>query len=476
MAIFRGIFSKNNDNGTINRRKQSLFSTFAENVFNDEFFVFYTVLKKVPRLISLNSKFLTTYMHARASELQREKNIDTSRFAASGDAWEEFCVSAVGVLEQCIESNQMNDSDYILALEQYRMEYINRESIKLVQDGATIMTDGLRTGRKTLQGFESMQSYVKQGLSRLDSLSDNSHYAGMVILGDDDDTEQEEKQEFICKYGVPTLDKTFGGISETEMISIVGVAKAGKSRFSAQLIHTALMQGINCVVWSTENGMHGFKSILRARHFEYIHNSGVANDKYTAINSEMIRRGTLEGKLKDMEAATYIDLKKNTNYGKLLQLDRPFRASTLFDTLDEAIKKVDAKLILVDYLGLIVDDTHMKNRNDCIASVYIEMKQFLKDHKIAGIFPAQFVREVASSTSGMSKKDLATTELRDSVGLSYEIVKTPDVNIALIASTEDIANGRVTLVSMPSRNAPTFQPVELSANFKAATFREVEGN
>ena len=66
--------------------------------------------------------------------------------------------------------------------------------------------------------------------------------------------------------------------------------------------------------------------------------------------------------------------------------------------------------------------------------------------------------------------ELATVETRDIAGASYEVVKTPDINIALVGSVEDINMGHLKLVSMPSRNSAPFAPVDLSVDFGASNF------
>ena len=66
--------------------------------------------------------------------------------------------------------------------------------------------------------------------------------------------------------------------------------------------------------------------------------------------------------------------------------------------------------------------------------------------------------------------ELATVETRDIAGASYEVVKTPDINIALVGSVEDINMGHLKLVSMPSRNSAPFAPVDLSVDFGACNY------
>ena len=98
------------------------------------------------------------------------------------------------------------------------------------------------------------------------------------------------------------------------------------------------------------------------------------------------------------------------------------------------------------------------------------ISRYLKANKIAGLFPAQIKQTSVSGLTSLSADELASVETRDIAGASYEVVKTPDINIALVGSVEDIKMGHLKLVSMPSRNSAPFSPVDLSVDFGASNF------
>ena len=64
-------------------------------------------------------------------------------------------------------------------------------------------------------------------------------------------------------------------------------------------------------------------------------------------------------------------------------------------------------------------------------------------------------------------------ELRDGGGESSEVIRTPSVLMALYADTVSLRNGELKLLSIPSRNAATFPPVDLYADFSVCNFIEV---
>ena len=374
-----------------------------------------------------------------------------------------------------MNSAVISDAEFALAIEQYRMEYINEQSIILMQDSAAIMTEGLPFGRRTLSGFSDMQTYIKREIAKLENLNNSSSHIGIITYGENEPEDMSQELKTICNFGIEPLDKATGGITEGDMISVLGVAKGGKSRFMTYVVHRCLVNGINCVVWSIENGIKGWEALIRARHFDYLYNSSTDTTTHCFINDNEIRKGTLEGERKDREAASWLDLRTNKTYGKLTVIDEPFDVSTYIETLDTAVKQGSAQFVAVDYLQLIGDSTGARNQQERIAEAYQKTLRYLKANKIAGLFPAQIKQTSVSGLTSLSADELASVETRDIAGASYEVVKTPDINIALVGSVEDIKMGHLKLVAMPSRNSAPFSPVDLSVDFGACAYVVMQG-
>ncbi|MNV39690.1 hypothetical protein D3C71_1312770 [compost metagenome] len=101
----------------------------------------------------------------------------------------------------------------------------------------------------------------------------------------------------------------------------------------------------------------------------------------------------------------------------------------------------------------------------------MKVLQFLKSKKVAGIFPAQLKQTAVGDIKKQSPEELINMELRDSAGESYEVIKTPDVNIALFGTVEDIRNGSMKILSIPSRNSAPFEPIDLSIDAGSCMFK-----
>lgn len=468
--IFSAIYSRQNEKGILNHRRQYLLSQYPENIFKDEYFVFYSILKKFPKLSNIDDSFLALYLNTNKSTFLKERNIDIGKFSGVADAYSEFCTTCINTYNECSNNGVVPDEEFTLAVEQYKLEYINEQSIILMQDCATIMTEGMPYGRRTLSGFQEMQQYMKIGLSKLENLNKGAGHIGIFTYGVNEPEDISEDLKTLCNFGIEPLDKATGGMTEGDMISILGVAKGGKSRFMTYLVHQAMMQGVNVVVWSVENGIKGWEALIRARHFDYLYNSTNDITSHCFISDNEIRKGTLTGERKDKEAASYTDLMYNKEYGKLTVIDEPFDLSNYIEKLDTAVKENGAKLVAVDYLQLIGESVGVRNHNEVVAEAYQKSLRYLKANKLVGLFPAQIKQTSVSSLSGLNAQELATVETRDIAGASYEVVKTPDINIALVGSVEDIKAGHLVLVSMPSRNSAPFDPTDLSVDFGACNY------
>ena len=74
------------------------------------------------------------------------------------------------------------------------------------------------------------------------------------------------------------------------------------------------------------------------------------------------------------------------------------------------------------------------------------------------------MKELASSKEGQQH------EVRAAGGESSEIVRTPDVNIALYATADDLARKEMTIMSVPSRVAIPFPDTKIYADLCSCVF------
>lgn len=453
------------------RRKQELLVELnIPSAFRDEFYVFYTLVKDKPR-IDPSEDFIELYMRTNRANFSTSPNIDLAGYTVGeGDPYVEFVNSVKQIYRSC-RGRTISDSDYYMALEMHKMEYINRQSIEVLEESTVILAEGKQQGNKRLSGYADMRRNLSTKMTELDNLVEKKDRKGTITYGVNDNEDEDPGVKLIAKFGIEDLDEHLGGIYEGDMISLLAPAKGGKTRITTHIIHNAVISGTDTAIWSIENGYKGWEALLRARHFNYFYNSKVTDvEQKRIINSDMIRKNDFPSdELRQMERASWLDLRTNTSYGRITNIDADFKLDSYMTTIENAVNEFGAKLISIDYLQLITGDGR-RNKNEIIGEVYKEMLQFVKKNKLGGIFPAQLKQSFVGDISRKDSDELVNLEMRDSAGESYEVIKTPDVNLALYGTVEGMKNGDMKILSIPSRNAPSFDPIQLHADLGTCTF------
>lgn len=471
--ILKGIVGKK-ENAYI--RKQELNRVYNGDltVFKDEYFIIINIVMENMRNQSVVDKeFIKMYLRINKGKIQNLRNVNIQKYALIGDdGYEEFTKSVLSIFERS-EKEEIEDSEYFTTLEKYKMHYMSVGAVELLEESAQILIEGKNIGGKKLVGLQDMCKHIKAGMLKIENMENKTDRKGIITFGVNDEEEDEESSrvKLVTTFGVEELDKHIS-VYEGDMVSILAPAKGGKSRFVTKVLHNAVVNhGQNVVMWSIENGYKGWEYLIRARHFThfYVDTEVDVNNK-RVITDDMIRKGKLDQEMKELEQASYTDLKTNSNYGKITVIDAEFEVETFLDVLEEAVNTTGAKLVCIDYLQLLTASGRGVSKTEVIGDAYKKVLQYLKKKKIAGLFPAQLKQTVVGSLGNKEEEDLVNLELRDAAGESYEVIKTPDINLALYGTPEDIRNGSMKILSIPSRNSATFDPINMYVDMGSCSF------
>jgi hypothetical protein len=162
--------------------------------------------------------------------------------------------------------------------------------------------------------------------------------------------------------------------------------------------------------------------------------------------------------LKDLENVSALDLTTNGEYGNINFIDRPFNVETFIQDIDVSVKKNNSRAIIIDYLQLIKSEGRLSER-ECVAKAYPLLLDYCRKNNITVFTPAQYKQDVVEKLS--SSDDTSNVEMRVSGGVSAEVIRTPDISIALWASTEDLRNNRMKILSLPSRFGKAFPQIDV---------------
>lgn len=441
------------------KNRHFLFGNARIELFRDENYIIYSLLYNFKdRNITIDEEFVKLSLMRQQSLIEDASNARKIDINAYGEVDDSVTLGYIGGVMKYF-SNLMKDEkvapdEFQLVFEKYLIEYKAIETAKIYSDSLQIIGDGLKIGRKVLQGFEASRDYVKNNLARIEGVVDQNKGIGFINMSEVIlNPKQEAKSVKISDFGaLEELNNHYGGIYTGNLYTVMAPSKSGKSKFCARLAHTAMVNyGVNVSVWAFEGGYEAWTAQMRSIHFDFTYNTGVsATDVKIGVTQGAILHDRFPdgSPYKELEATSKLDLASNSAYGSTHFIDRPFRVETFLDEIDASVKANNSQMLIIDYLQLIDSEKSMSER-ERIATAYPRLLEYCKKNNIAVVSPAQYKQDVVDELQ--RKKDGEARDMRTAGGGSYEIIKTSDVIFALWASTEDLSNNKMTIMPMPTR-------------------------
>ena len=441
------------------KNRHFLFGNARIELFRDENYIIYSLLYNFKdRNITIDEEFGKLSLMRQQSIREDDSRGLKKEFKSYGEVDDSVTLGYIGGVMKYF-SNLMKDEkvapdEFQLVFEKYLIEYKAIETAKIYSDSLQIIGDGLKIGRKVLQGFEDSRDYVKNNLARIEGVVDQNKGIGFINMAEVIlNPKQEAKSVKISDFGaLEELNNHYGGIYTGNLYTVMAPSKSGKSKFCARLAHTAMVNyGVNVSVWAFEGGYEAWTAQMRSIHFDFTYNTGVsATDVKIGVTQGAILHDRFPdgSPYKELEATSKLDLASNSAYGSTHFIDRPFRVETFLDEIDASVKANNSQMLIIDYLQLIDSEKSMSER-ERIATAYPRLLEYCKKNNIAVVSPAQYKQDVVDELQ--RKKDGEARDMRTAGGGSYEIIKTSDVIFALWASTEDLSNNKMTIMPMPTR-------------------------
>lgn len=458
-----------------------LLSMANPRLFRDEnyvlFYILFSYRGKLKR-ISIDEEFIRLFLKRNRNILTNGRGfIDINAYGEVDGSPELGYISGViKHFKRLSGMENMSIADFETCLEKYLIEFKAIESSKVYNQAQIMLTEGIRLGRKYYFGFDDSFNYTRKKLAEIEGLVNFQKGNGFtslreVIMDEKVDTKKSIK---IGDFGkLKALTDAYGGIYTGNMYQVLAPPKAGKTKFCTRIVHTvSVVFGNNVSVWAQEGGTEAFSAQLRAIHFDYTYNTGrdITERKY-GVSQEVIMRDTFPSdELRQLELSSKIDLASNPDYGNVDFIDRPFNVETFLDDIDTSVKGNNSKLLVIDYLQLIGTATGMSER-ERIATAYQKTLTYCKDNNIAVMTPGQYTQEVFKDL--IAKKDTGDADMRASGGGSAEVLRTPDVIFALWATTQDLLNNSMKILSMPCRFNKPFPEIQVHMNLEVCQFVSV---
>lgn len=455
----------------------------SPRLFRDENYVIFSVLFKFRdrvKTININTEFIRLFLQRNKDIISKARGyIDIHAYEEIEGSLELGYIS--GVLKHFKRLSLMEDmseTEFNTAFETYLFLFKNEELIKVLQTGQVIANEGVKIGSRYYSGFDDSKLYTRREIAAIEGLVDQnkgSGYTSMsdIILGN---RGEEKKPIKVGDFGkLKKLNEYYGGIYSGRFYQIMAPAKSGKSKFCARLNHICqVIYGVNVSVWAKEGGDDAWTAQMRAIHFDYTYNQGVSiTERKFGVDQDTIQTGSFkDDATRDLEMSSAMDLASNPDYGKVDFIDQPFNVETFIDSIDASVKANGSQVVIIDYLQLIMSENTSMSERERIATAYPMLLDYCRTNNVAVITPAQYKQSVIDGL--MSTKDTSSAEMRTAGGNSAEVIRTPDISIALWASTADLANNRLKILSIPSRFAKPFPEIPCIIDLGCCQFIDEE--
>jgi len=269
--------------------------------------------------------------------------------------------------------------------------------------------------------------------------------------------------------GIPRLDEALsGGVGNGEFVLIAGFSSAGKSQWCAhQAWHASVMQGRNVVLFATETTRANMGVRILGRHSR-LEKFGLR----AGLNTKDIRAGTLSGEEYQAFRAVLGDFGSG-DYGRcyIVQLPKGSTMGTVEARMAAISRQFTPDLVIMDYLALLRPERASQKRQDDLAMLLQDAKQFAvtfaDGRGIPFISPWQVSREGRKEvrTRGYyTMSDLAETA---------EAERSPDIIVTLLEPETDDTRGRkvpLRLDVLKNRENERFVRMDLLADFANSHF------
>lgn len=457
-----------------------LLADFDTEIFANENYLIYRIMNNFQdRDIQLNQEFTELFLSRNKHIILNSNRVDKSLFSETdGDIVEEVIASTVEKLEdlQRIDVTEEVIKNIETTKQTYKEIYKTKEIDNIIETMTVILKDGLKVGRTTLFGPDDANDYYVQSMLKVTTITgeegkDEYTLHEVNALGDN------ALPTKIGDFGeLKTLNTHWGGgLFSSMFYNVMAPTKGGKSKFLFRTSHNiAVVHGNNVLIWPYEGGIKKAFAELRAIHYMYYWETKMGKElgQDTALASNAIYFGNYPTEtVKAMEIESKNDLLNNPDYGKIHLIDKSLVEDTYINTLKSKIEKHKIKFVGIDYLQLIQSAARpiASNKAERVGTAYQGTLALIKELDVAFMSPAQMKQESIKELS--QGKD---TDTRVLGGETSEIVRTPDFNLAFYATPEDIRNGTMEIMGIPSREAEPLPKTQIGINLAYDLFFDMD--
>lgn len=456
-AILSIVYKKENVEQRVN-----LLMQFQPEMFRDENFILYKLLKTIwvkPQSVP-DRRFIELYFSN--NDLIILKNREYLDIASlDDDTLLEYKKRVLAKYDK-LTRMQVDKEDLDLYIEKYKLCFKTHMTDKALSLAKQMVYSDVQIGRKKYRGAEDATSYIEATLSEINQLLEGED-KGYAVLTSELGLQNNSTSKVVSDFGeLEEFNELFGKVRTPFMYSIQGGTKGGKTTLTRRIAKNGLTKyKSNVLYWSTEDTLQQTLSSLRAMHYaDYYkeHEDSLVSGSPTLSQKQILYGEYPSDAIMSAEHISFMDLCDNPNYGNLVFVTAPLTLDNIDRRLKQLCEQNKIDMVVIDYLQEVHYYGSNTKKNEAISIAYQKVLQVTKELEVAVIAPAQFsqkaMHDLAESADGKGNID---TRLLG--GESSEITRTPDANIVMYSTVEDLANNYIRFLPVPSRiakQAPDF--------------------
>lgn len=434
-------------------------SQLEPEMFFNELNIIFTILHKHrARRVVPDEEYMKVFIPRNPKLVLDNVNLINLQSIESEDKVLEYTklvLSYVNKIHQVVLGGGVQE-DIVLLVDKYRQMYKTYKYQHIIDNSQRIVSDGIKLGKTTWMGVDDASKYTRLELAKLEGILDPAKRSAVVEGAEIANREKDDasKPRIVTDFGdLDSLNELYGGGLYTGLfLNVMAPPKSGKSTLCYRLAHTALTKyKVNVAYWALEDREDRAVAKIRAIHFdEYARkNPKLFAGGVPRISPEDIDRGTFSNEdYRALENLSKTDLFESGEYGKLYLMEGGISLDTMIEQMEEAVRDFGVELFVIDYLGYL--ETGKLAKHEAIGQAYRKLLNFVKARNVALIAPSQFKQEAVKGLAAGGDFDL-----RVAGGESSEVIRTPDINLALYASQGSIEQQELQVIPLESRVAPS---------------------
>lgn len=269
-----------------------------------------------------------------------------------------------------------------------------------------VLTNGDTTEADILNALGSYQDLVQENLTT--EVTWLSQFAQIMT------DYRNSEGDFVCNYGIPSLDKYTGGLSRGDYVVLYGNTGQGKSNLSRKIAANIASQGKRVLYFTLEES--GKKSVLKAL--------GV----HICTNFKDLMRGTYTPK-------TWQTLQSLKVPGDIAFVDRLQSGSV--SEVAQYVFQLKPDVVIIDQLPHMIKESG-KALWEQAQHLSSKLRQFFQNQKIPAITITQ------ANRAGGKKSKVITVE--ETIAMSYAIIQDASTGIFIYPDGETPHIKRIQLV------------------------------